>query len=337
MNEKEPFLIQLILHWKKIILIGFLGAIVGILIGFFTKPRYESKLTFALDGGQDQGLMSGAFSLASQLGFGGEVGGLFDGENILEIMKSRRIIESVLLTSDTFDQQRMTLASKYMQINELDKKLQKKERTRNIRFPVGIQKSQLNYLQDSILKVIYEQMALEDIHPSRTDKKLSLFELSVQSKDERFTKIFTDRLTKMSGDFYLEITSKKEKETVQVLEQRVDSIRNAVGASLYAKAAVVDANLNPAFSIAQAAPNLKQYSVAAYSEAFKELMKNLELAKYQYIRNIPLIQIIDAADYPMKRIRPSKLKLGILFAGLFTALSVFVLWIYGLRKLVDRS
>ncbi len=319
------------------LLFSILGGLIGILIGFLIKPKYESRLTFALDGGQEQDMISGAFSLASQLGFGGDVGGLFEGENILEIMKSRRIIESVLLTVDTLNQSPVTLATYYMRINELDKKLEKKVRTSGITFPVGVQKSQLTYLQDSILKNIYEEMTLNDIHPIRTDKKLSLFELRIESRDERFSKVFTDRLAKMAGDFYTEITSKKERETVSVLEQRVDSIKNAVGYSIYSKAAILDANLNTAFSVAQADPSLKQYNVAAYSEAYKELMKNLELAKYQYIRNIPLIQVIDPADYPMKRVKTSKLKLGILFSMLTTSCCIFFFWLASIRSSIERN
>jgi uncharacterized protein involved in exopolysaccharide biosynthesis len=338
MNQvKDPFIFQLVSKWKILLLIAFFGGVTGILIGYLIKPKYESRMTFALDGGQDQDFMSGAFSLASQLGFGGDVGGLFEGENILEIMKSRRIIEAVLLTADTYEKKPITLADYYMKINGIDKKLNKKERTKGISFPVGVQKAQLSYLQDSILKVIYEEIILEDIFPSRTDKKLSLFELRVQSRDERFTKVFTDRLALMSGEFYTEITSKKERETVAILEQRVDSIRKAVAGSLYARASVMDANLNPAFAIAQADPNMKQYNIAAYSEALKELMKNLELAKYQYIRNIPLIQVIDQADYPMKRIKTSKLKLGILFAIAFTSITIFFLWLRSFRFFLEQK
>lgn len=338
MNQvKDPFVFQLVSKWKTLLIIAFFGGVTGILIGYLIKPKFESRMTFALDGGQDQDFMSGAFSLASQLGFGGDVGGLFEGENIIEIMKSRRIIEAVLLTSDTYENKPITLADYYIKINGIDKKLQKKDRTKGISFPVGVQKAQLSYLQDSILKNIYEEMILEDIFPSRTDKKLSLFELRVQSRDEHFTKVFTDRLAAMSGDFYTEITSKKERETVAILEQRVDSIRRSVAGSLYARASVIDANLNPAFAVAQADPNMKQYNIAAFSEALKELMKNLELAKYQYIRNIPLIQVIDQADYPMKRIRTSKLKLGILFALVITSISIFFLWLISFRPALERK
>jgi uncharacterized protein involved in exopolysaccharide biosynthesis len=38
------------------------------------------------------------------------------------------------------------------------------------------------------------------------------------------------------------------------------------------------------------------------------------LARYQYIQKIPLVQIIDQADYPMNRIKKSKMKYAVFFS-----------------------
>ena len=59
---------------------------------YTTPPTYTANLTFALEEGESGG---GSLSgLASQFGYniGGSGGGAFTGYNLLELMKSRRLI-----------------------------------------------------------------------------------------------------------------------------------------------------------------------------------------------------------------------------------------------------
>jgi len=59
---------------------------------YTTPPTYTATLTFALEEGESGG---GSLSgLASQFGYniGGSGGGAFTGYNLLELMKSRRLI-----------------------------------------------------------------------------------------------------------------------------------------------------------------------------------------------------------------------------------------------------
>ena len=56
------------------------------------------------------------------------------------------------------------------------------------------------------------------------------------------------------------------------------------------------------------------------------MFKNLEIAWFQYLKKIPLMQIIDHADYPMERIKPSKLLCGLIgaFIGFFLLMSTLL-------------
>ena len=64
------------------------------------------------------------------------------------------------------------------------------------------------------------------------------------------------------------------------------------------------------------------------------MFKNLELARFQYLNEIPLMQIIDSADYPMQKEKMSKLKTGILFA-LFAELLIFIT--LGIRNIFRKD
>jgi hypothetical protein len=71
-----------------------------------------------------------------------------------------------------------------------------------------------------------------------------------------------------------------------------------------------------------------------YGAAYGEMFKNLELARFQYLNEIPLMQIIDAANYPMEKVTSGKLKMAVLFALLAELLILG--WI-GLRSLFSTK
>ncbi|MES2850498.1 MAG: Wzz/FepE/Etk N-terminal domain-containing protein [Bacteroidota bacterium] len=328
-----PFIQSLLKKWWWFLIAGIVSGIAGIYYASTQKPMYESRLTFALDAGTNEGGLSGAMNLAAQFGFGfGSGGSMFDGDNIIEILKSRRIIESVLLTKETFNGKPVTLADYYIELTELRKDLDSKPLLKNVSFPVGVQRDNFTYLQDSILNNIFLAFAVEYITADRPDKKLSIYELRVKTPNEKLSKIFTDRLIETASSFYTEITSKKDRETLEILEQRVASLKGNVGSSVDTRASSQDANVNPAFAATQTQAVKQQFNMQAYGEAYKEMFKTLEMARYQYLKKIPLLQIIDNAEYPMKKIRVGKLKTAILFSVLSVLITMLFISCYTLFR-----
>lgn len=318
-------------RWWIIVLAGVIGCGLGILITYLEKPKYESHLTFALEEGE--GGMGGALSLAAEFGFNlGGSNNIFEGDNIISLLSSRRIIERVLLSVDTLNGQPITMADFYSRISsdsskKSSKKLSLQElRLSKVSFPVGQPSSNFSYLQDSVLMNIYLGLIKDgSLNVGKPDKKLNLYEVSVVSPNERFTKVFTDKLIRETTEFYTELKSRKSRETLEILEQRVAQTKGNLGSAITSRAAIQDANINPAFQRAQAELQEKQADISAYGGAYGELYKNLELARYQYLKDIPLLQIIDGADYPMKNLKKGKLKTGIIYGLISGFLSVFLL------------
>jgi uncharacterized membrane protein YgcG len=88
--------------WKSIFISILFGALIGLLISIFDKPSYKALLTFAMeeDKGSSGGGLSGALGLASSFGIdlgGAGGGGAFAASNLAELMKSRLMVEKVLL------------------------------------------------------------------------------------------------------------------------------------------------------------------------------------------------------------------------------------------------
>lgn len=326
-NESIALLIgELLKKWWLFLIIGLLAGVAGIYYASKQKTTYKSKLTFALDEGET---MSNTISLAAQ--FGLSIGGsqdVFAGDNILEIMKSRRMIEGTLLSIDTFKNKPYTFIEYFLQQNQ-----DKKRKERNIHFPVGQSRSTFSYAQDSLLYKTYNDFVKRYVTAEKPDRKYNIYEVSITSPNEKFTKDFTDRLVQQTNNFYTEISTKKAKETLDILEKRVAVMKGNVNSSIGSKAEIQDINLNPAFSAAEV-PVLKQEAnIQVYSGAYAEMFKNLEVARYQYLKRIPLMQVIDTADYPMQKVTVSKLKTAIIFSFVACFITFLIIWITNLLKL----
>ncbi|MEO6220859.1 MAG: Wzz/FepE/Etk N-terminal domain-containing protein [Ginsengibacter sp.] len=314
---------NIIKRWWLFLIIGIAGGIAGLIYAIKQKPVYESYLSFALDEGGSQSGGAGAMGLAAQLGI--TLGGaqdVFTGDNILEIMQSRRMIEGVLLSIDTFDNKPMTLIQFFLE-NEL--KNNKGQNTiGNIHFYPGETRKQFSYSKDSLLYKIFLVFKKDHIVARKPDRRLNIYELMVTSNNEKLSKVFTDNLIDVTNRFYTEIRSKKSKETLEILENRVPDMKGKLEATITSKAAIQDANLNTAFASAEV-PLLKaQSNTQVYGAAYAEMFKNLEMARFQYLKSIPLMQVIDAADYPMKKITVSKFKMAIICSVIATFIFLLV-------------
>jgi len=319
---------RLLKKWWLFLIVGFLAGIIGILYARNQPTTYKSRLTFALDEGEG-GNISSAINLAAQFGLSiGNGKNVFAGDNIIEIMKSRAMVERTLLSVDTFENKPFTFIEFYLQQNR-----KKFDKDLNIHFSVGQNKSAFTYAQDSLLYVCYNKFVKEYISADKPDRKYNIYEVNITNPNEKFAKDFTDRLVSETNNFYIQISTKKAKQTLDILEDRVAAMKGKVNSSIGSRAEIQDVNVNPAFSAAQVPVLKEQANIQVYSAAYAEMFKNLEIARYQYLKQIPLMQIIDPADYPMKKEKMGKLKTAIVFAFIACFLTIFVLWIINLFKL----
>ena len=139
-NEQLPIfhfsniLIGLLKLWWLFLIVGIAAGLLGIFYASSQKPIYKSRLTFALDDGDNAGI-GNFLNLASQFGINiGSGKDIFAGDNILEIMKSRRMVESVLLSTDTFENRPYTMIEYYL---EKSREGTKPGKIEPIHFPVS--------------------------------------------------------------------------------------------------------------------------------------------------------------------------------------------------------
>jgi hypothetical protein len=319
--------------WKIIFLAGVLGAAIGLVYALFQKPTYKAVLTFALeeDKGGGGGL-GGALGLASSFGIdlGSSGGGAFAGTNLMELMKSRLLVEKTLLNPIVIKGDTLSLAEYYIQINELRENWAKKPELKNIVFLPNADRAQFSLQQDSILQTMYKALVKEGssgngLAITQKDKKVSITNIEVISTDEKFAKLFCENLAKETTEFYIETKSKKSRLNTEILQRQTDSIRNELNNAITGVAAASDNvyNLNPALNVKSSPGKRRQVDVQANTAILTQLVAQLELSKVTLRKETPLIQVIDRPILPLEKEKVGKLKsliLGGFLAGFLTIL-----------------
>jgi uncharacterized protein involved in exopolysaccharide biosynthesis len=325
-------------QWKLIIGIAALGGIIGFVYASFQKPNYLATTTFVLEEDKGGG-MGGAMGLASSFGFdlGGGGGGLFTSSNIIELMKSRLVVEKTLLNPVQVGGKEISLADYYIQINELKEDWSKKPALANISFPINADRTKFSLEQDSILQTISAGLTKNNLVIAQKDKKVSIISLTVKTESELFSKLFCEQLLKETSDFYIETKSKKSRLNVDILQHQADSIRAELNSAITGVATASDNvyNLNPALNVKRTPSTRRQVDVQANTAILTQLVAQLELSKVSLRKETPLVQLIDRPILPLEKDKVGRLKslvLGGFLAGFLTVLYLVFGQLY--RKMV---
>lgn len=317
--------------WLSIVLVGSLFATIGYIYATFQKQVYIAELTFALEEDKSSaGGLSSALGIANSLGIdlgGGSAGGAFSGSNLLELMKSRTLIEKALLNPIIVNGKKLSLADYYIQLARSKKRRGEKPVFQPIQFNVLEDRSKFTLAQDSLLGTLYQQIVSNGgvLSVSQKDKKISIITIEVKSTDELFSKSFAETIARVVSDFYIDTKSKKAKLNYEILQKQTDSIRNELNAAITGVATANDNtyNLNPALNVHRAPSARRQIDVQANTAILTQLVANLEMAKVSLRRETPLIQIIDTPILPLRKDKPSKLRLLIIGGLLGIGMTVF--------------
>lgn len=305
----------LLSKWVTIIGFGILGGILGFAYAYTKKPIYTATTTFVLEEGEKGGGLGQYAGLASMVGIdlGGGGGGIFQGDNILELYKSRTMIEKTLLTEVDYQGKKQLLIDRYIDFNKLREGWAKKPELAKLSFSSIVNRlsSAEQRLRDSVMGVIVNDINKNYLSVVKPDKKLSIINAQVKAQDEFFAKAFDEQIVKNVNDFYVQTKTKKSLVNIAILKQKTDSVRAVMNGAIYSAAAVVDAtpNLNPTRQVQRVAPMQKSQFTAETNKAILgELVKNLEMSKMALLKETPLIQVVDEPVLPLENDRLGKIK-----------------------------
>ncbi|WP_276348702.1 lipopolysaccharide biosynthesis protein [Daejeonella sp. JGW-45] len=290
--------------WVLILIFSLFGAGIGYFYSRTQKPVYRAVTSFVLEENTEgAGGMAQYAGMASMMGLnlGGGVGGIFQGDNLLELYKSNAILRKALLSKVEFRDSEQLLIDSYLKVTNL-RDSWKGSHLENIKFYLS-EDSLRDRTRDSLLISAVEDIRENFIIVDKMDKKLSIIQVTTLSSDEEFAKLLNEQIVETVNKFYISTKSKKALDNIIILQRQTDSVRNVLNGAIYATAVSADAtpNLNPTRQVLRTSGQRSQFTAEANKAILTQLVQNLELAKISLRRETPLIQIIDAPIYPLTK------------------------------------
>ncbi|MFD2145303.1 hypothetical protein [Mucilaginibacter antarcticus] len=323
--------IRYVLQFKKLIAITLIiSAALGAFLAWYKAPTYTARLTFVVDDTKSAGGAGGLSALAGQFGLNMDAlsgsNSILAGDNVQELIKSRRLIKATLLTPYDSIQ---TLADKYAAVNKLSKKwLKYSPDGKTIRFPLkGLNNTRL---QDSLLHEMIMRILDGEFAIAKTDKKLGFFEVNTTMRDEKLAQLFCNRMIKESTDFYISTKTKRLRTNIQRLSARGDSIGKILTRKTYNASAASQGilDINPAYTGQNANIEIKERDKILLSSTYTETIKSLEASKTVLAQETPTVQIVDEPELPLKKNSlkyyitiPGAMLLGIIIFGFYALLT----------------
>ncbi|MFD2145272.1 lipopolysaccharide biosynthesis protein [Mucilaginibacter antarcticus] len=272
------------------------GAI-GLAYAWFKKPLYVATATFVLDDGDGNSSLSQYSGLASIIGMNtGGSGNLFQGENIMELYKSRMMIKTALYEKVAIAGKIDLLINRYIKVKKL-KELWEEEKS-EARFLEFNEQTidDTTRLRNSVLNGIIGDIRANFLVIEKLEKSQSILKVVVKSPDEMFSKHFNDKIVYTVNDFYVKTKTKKAMQDLSILQHQLDSVRVKLNGAITDVAASTDnnPNPNPYLQILKVPSQKRQIDAQTNAAILTQLNQNVEIAKASMRREMPLIQIVDA-------------------------------------------
>lgn len=307
----------LLSKWYVLIIAGVVGAALGFFYASFRKSIYTATTTFVLESGDNSsGGMSQMAGLAALAGvnLNQSGGGIFQGENLFELYRSRKMIERTLLLSSPSDSSLLLLDRYFMLHNDKERWKKQNPKLLQIDFRQHIT-GELVRSRDSILQTVIKDINLNNLNVGKLDKKSGLIKIDVHSIDEKFSKEFNQSLVSEVNRFYINTKTKKSLENIRILQYKTDSVRAIMNGDISIAASVNDAtpNLNPTRLAQRLIPTQRsQFSAETNKAILAQLVQNLEMSKMSLLRESPLIEVVDEPIYPLPFAKLSRIKITLL-------------------------
>ena len=308
--------------WLFLLLAGLLGSVLGYLHAKFKPLTHTATLVFAFSESPDA--KSSLSGIASQFGvnLGGGGEGAFQGDNLLELMKSRTLVEKALMQQAEVGGKTDFLVNHIIR-HEYKRGETKEERQHDVLF----KDSNRFFLGDSFLGV-YHRAILENnqLAVSKKDDELAFVEVSFTSQNDTVSKVFVEGLVYQATELYRELKMKRFSSTVQLLDKKIDSVEVELRKSMYSVAAQEDQGSLYIRSTPQVGQVRSQYKAQVLGTMHAELVKNAELQKTLMAQQEPLFEIIDRPVYPLETKRLSRLLALVLggFGGVFVLMLILL-------------
>jgi hypothetical protein len=298
----------LVPFFKKNIFYLLIGSLIGTSIGWYFDIQnnkstfYKSEIIFIMD--SEASNSGGALSdLAGSLGLSNSFGAsntLFSGENFKELLKTKIIYRKALLKKVFWNGEEDIFANIFLKKSKIEE-FEWSEMPRDF-FIHKFKSSNINdldFYDRNILDQIYLHLREKTV-VSTLNQKSSFLTLSVETRNDTLSYIWSKLYLKTVTDFYIDTKTKKSKEVLNLMTSRVDSLRSALYFTQGKLANFQDQNQQIIFQRARIIAERLQMNSTQLQAMYLESVRNLDNLKFSLVKESPLLNIISDTELPLK-------------------------------------
>ena len=334
-EEDEITLKELILKVQEYFweVVRNLKWVVGIMIPFVvffvykaisTPVTYTAELTFMVNE-DDGGGMGGMSAILGQIGLGGGSRGKNNLDKILELAKSRNIIQQVIFDTVAINGKEDIMGNHIINLYDYHEKWE--EDTTGLKeflFKEADHFSRTR-IHNKVLKALYRRIIgtpeILGFFSKGYSKDTGIMEFTAKTINEDLSIHLCKKVYEKLSTFYVTKTVEKQRQTFDVMLQKVDSVKKEMQGAEYGLANFKDSHAGLFTTKAKLREMQLQRDVQVLNEMYAVSLKNFEIADFTLKNKTPFIQLIDEPLAPLKPEGESVIKnliIGVFIGGFFS-------------------
>ncbi len=273
----------------------------------FTTPKtYKADLTFMLNDEGGAGI-GGVSSILGNFGLGGGAGGEYNLEKMLELVRTRKLIQTVLFEKTTLDQKNDYFANHLIDLYAYHEKWDEDTTGLKDLYFKHDSINIFNTAENNALKILHASVignsdkGVEALLSTNLSETTAIMGLSLNTENESLSISMLESIFENLSSYYIEKAIEKPLHTYKIIAFKTDSIETELRNAEYSLANFMDTS----FGLLNKKDQLKELQLKAKIEmlyrVYGESLKNKELAEFTLQEQTPVIQAI---DYPIPPLEP---------------------------------
>ena len=271
-------------------------------------PVYSATITFLVD--EDEGGGSSALTgMLSQFGLGSVRPARYNFDKIMELSRSRRVVQESLFAKVSIDGKQDYLANHIMRI--YDFKINTEEGDNDTPFYFTHDSLPgFSRTENEVLISLYHFIIGPPGEPEKAllsadyNEDTNIMSLTATTKNERLSLEMSGYMFKALSDYYVTRAIEKAQKTYRIVAAKRDSVLAELRSKEYQLANFIDRNRSFLLRTENLTQSRLQREIAALTAMYVEVLKNAEVADFSLRTKTPFIQVI---DHPIPPIAPSQL------------------------------
>lgn len=326
--------------WTKalwICLASILGLGIGFLLSYNLPTLFHAEMSFMVN--EDDGAsLGGAGAILGQFGLGGSVASEYNLDKIVELSRSRKIIQQTLMDSCMVDGRVDLLANHLIRVYGYHDEWAEHpdERLRDFIYTHG-DVDNFEITENKVLKILHRRLIGT---PQDKDSGLmnctyteatGILDLQLNTLSEELSAEMARSIYRHLSSFYISKSTEKHKSTLLKLESKVDSIEYELRSAEYRMADYQDKSLGVIGQKKQLARGRAARDIQVLTIMYGEALKNRETSRFLMSNSTPFFQVIDDVLEPLPAVAPSikkSLMLSGIIGGIMASLLLVAIKIY---------